>query len=142
RSAQTGRRQRIASRGLHQPRGVPPQRRRGSISLRQISWRCVGPRQARSPNQVFTLGHFADFSSYFFPLFSTLLQGTSRTGLRTTRLRTICLRGSVAASVSPGNDRAFNRTSADATILRAPDGRRFIPRGVNEFWGSVIHAHA
>jgi len=39
----------------------------------------------RTLNQVFTLGRFADFSSYFFPLFSTLLLGTSRTDLRMTR---------------------------------------------------------
>jgi hypothetical protein len=44
-------------------------------------------------NRVFTLAHFADFPPYFFELFSSLLSGTSWTGLRTTDLIAICLRG-------------------------------------------------
>ncbi len=45
--------------------------------------------------------NFPLFPPYFSPLFSPLLGGTSRTGLRTTCLRTICLRGGLAALVSP-----------------------------------------
>ena len=68
-------------------------------------------------NKVFTLANFADFSPYFFHLFSPLLDGTSRTDLRTSRLRTICLRGGLAARVSPEKIVPINRKPADATIL-------------------------
>src|SRR5438552_17242459 len=81
--------------------------------------------------RVLTLDQFADFSYYFFPIFCTLRTGTSRTDLRTTRPNDLPPRecGEVGQS---GNNRAFNRKSANATTRQAADGRRFVPRRVNE----------
>jgi hypothetical protein len=68
---------------------------------------------------VFTLANFADFPPYFSRLFSTLLDGTSRTDLWKTRLRTICLRGGAATWVSPEAVVPVSQDPVDATILYA-----------------------
>jgi len=77
---------------------------RGLYPLPQISRRWAYSRWLGA-NKVFTLASLRT-SPYFFVSFH-LTNGTSRTDLRASRLRTICLRGIGGGSVR--KDRAINR---------------------------------